>query len=122
MKASTLMIATLLAALAGTAQAQTPAAPQDPVVQMRLEKKEIDKVYSDKKKAVNKQRDAKVKAAGDAAFAKPQGKEPSVARRDAEAKAKAATQADYDTKMKPIKKEHDEALAALYKKYPAAKP
>jgi hypothetical protein len=122
MKASTLMIATLLAALGGSIQAQTSAAPPDPVVQMRLEKKEIDKIYSDKKKVVTKQRDAKVKAAGDAAFAKPEGKEPSVARRDAEAKAKAATQADYDAKMKPIKKEHDEALAALYKKYPAAKP
>ena len=60
MKVSTLMIATLLAALAGSIQAQTPAAPAaapDPVVQMRLEKKEIDKTYSDKKKAVNKERE-----------------------------------------------------------------
>jgi hypothetical protein len=105
-------------------QAQAPAATAepDPLVQMRLEKKEIDKVYSDKKHAISSERKAKVKAAGDAAAASPKGKEPSVARRDAEAKVKSSTKASYDSKMKANKKEHDEALAALYKKYPTAKP
>jgi hypothetical protein len=122
MKKSILIIATLLAALVGSAQAQAPAATTnpDPTVQMRLEKKEIDKVYSNKKNVISSERKAKVKAAGDAAAAAPKGKETGVARRDAEAQAKAATKADYDAKMKVLKKEHDDALAVLKKKYPPA--
>ncbi|MGY4829693.1 hypothetical protein ACVNIS_14055 [Sphaerotilaceae bacterium SBD11-9] len=119
----TLMIAMLLAALAGSAQAQAPAAEADPAVQMRLEKKEVDKTFSEKKKALNSERMTKVKAAGDTAAAEAQakGKEPGIARRDAEARVKAATKAEHDTKMKALKKEHDAAVAALKKKYPAAK-
>ena len=126
MKKPTLMIAALLVALAGTVQAQAPAAPAapaDPIVQMRLEMKEVDKAYSDKRSALSKERRAKVKAAGDAAAAdaKAKGSEPGVAKRDAEAKVRASTKADYDSKLKVLKKEHSDAVAAVKKKYPAAK-
>jgi len=120
---STLVIATLLTALAGSVQAQAPAAPADPIVQMRLEMKEVDKTYSDKRKVITDERKAKVKAAGDAAAADAtaKGAEPGVARRNAEAKVKASTKAEHDGKMKVIKKEHADAAAVVKKKYPAAK-
>jgi hypothetical protein len=120
MNKSTLMIATLLAALAGAAHAQAPAST-DPVVQLRAEQSVADKAYADKKKPVTSERNAKVKKAGDAAEAdaKAKGTDPLVARRTAESKVKAETKADYDAKMKALKKEHDEASAAIRKKYPA---
>jgi len=123
---STLTIASLLLALIGSVQAQAPAAPAasaDPIVQMRLEKKEADKTYSQKKSVVAKERNAKVKAAGDAAAAdaKAKGTDPLVARRDAEGKVKASSKADYDVKIKALKKEHSDEVAAINKKYPAAK-
>ena len=122
MKKSILLIATLLSALAGSVQAQAPA-PTDPIVQMRTEQKAVDKDYSDKKKALDSERKAKVKAAGDkaAAEAKAKGGEEGVARRNAEAKVKSATKADYDTKLKALKQERDAATAEIKKKYPPAK-
>jgi hypothetical protein len=129
-KKTTLMIASLLVALAGSAQAQAPAAPAapaaaptDPIVQLRLETKEADKAYSDKKRALNSERNAKVKAAGDkaSADAKATGSDPAVAKRDAESKVKASTKADHDTKLKALKKEHSDTVAAIKKKYPVAK-
>jgi len=125
MNKSTLVIASLLVALAGSVQAQAPtaAAPADPIVQLRLETKEADKVYSEKKGVITNERKAKVKGAGDAAAAdaKAKGADPAVARRDAESKVKASTKADYDAKVKALKKEHSDAVAAIKKKYPAAK-
>jgi hypothetical protein len=127
MNKSTLMIATLLAALAGSVHAQTatPAAPAstDPIVQMRAEQNVADKAYSEKKKALSAERSAKAKAAGDAAAAdaKAKGADPMVASRNAESKVKSATKADYDAKMKVLKKEHADATAAIKKKYPAPK-
>ena len=120
MNKSTLMIATLLAALAAPVQAQAPAST-DPVVQLRAETKVADDAYSEKRKALSAERNAKVKKAGDAAAAdaKAKGTDPLVATRTAETKARAETKADYDTKMKALKKEHDAATAAIRKKYPA---
>ena len=122
MKKITLLIATLLAALGGSVQAQAPTST-DPIVQMRAEQKAVDKVYSDKKKALDGPRNAQAKAAGDkaAADAKSKGAEEGVARRDAEAKVKSATKADHDAKLKVIKKERDDATAEIKKKYPPAK-
>ena len=122
MKRSILLIAALLAALAGTVQAQAPAST-DPVVQLRAEQKAVDKTYAAKKKAIDSERKASVKAAGDkaAAEAKAKGAEEGIARRDAEAKIKSATKADYDAKVKALKNERDTATAEIKKKYPAAK-
>ena len=125
MNKSTLMIATLLAALAGAVHAQTatPPASTDPIVQMRAEQNAADKAYSEKKKALSAERNAKAKAAGDAAAAdaKAKGADPLVASRNAESKVKSATKADYDAKMKVFKKEHADASAAIKKKYPTPK-
>lgn len=124
MNKSTLMIATLLAALAGSVHAQTAApASTDPIVQMRAEQNVADKAYSEKKKALSAERNAKAKAAGDAAAAdaKAKGADPLVAARNAESKVKSATKADYDAKMKVLKKEHADASAAIKKKYPTPK-
>ena len=120
MKRTVLMVTALLSALAGGAQAQTPA---DPIAQRRVELKAVDTTYGDKKKALDSERKEKVKAAGEAAAAdaKAKGAEPGVARRNAEAKVKAATQADYDKKLKVIKKEQADATAAVNKKYPLPK-
>ena len=126
MKKSILLIATLLATLAGSVQAQAPApASTDPIVQMRAEQRAVDKTYSDKKKALDGERKVKVKAAGDkaAAEAKAKGADEAVARREAESKVKAATKTDHDAKLKAFKKDRDAANAEIKKKYPpAAKP
>lgn len=121
MKKSTLLVAALLVALGGTAQAQAPAA-KDPIVQMRAEEKAVRDAYSSKKKALDAPHKAQIKAAGDkaAADATTKGQDPAVARRDAEAKVKSAGKADYDGKVKALKKERDDALAAIRKKAPAA--
>ncbi|MFZ4288664.1 hypothetical protein [Variovorax sp. HJSM1_2] len=122
MKKFTLLIATLVAALCGSVQAQAPA-PSDPIVQMRTEWDAVDKVYSEKKKVLDQERKVKLDAAGDkaAADAKAKGTEEGVARRNAEAKVKSATKADYDSKLKGLKKERDTARAEIKKKYPSAK-
>ena len=62
-----------------------------------------------------KERDAKVKAAGDAAAADAQktGKDPIVARRFATSEAKKATKADYDAAVSAAKKQRDAANAAV---------
>jgi hypothetical protein len=119
MKKSTLLVAALLVALGGAVHAQAPAA-NDPIVQMRAEEKAANKTYADKKKAIDAPYEAKIKSAGDkaAADATAKGQDPNVARRDAEAKVKAADKAEHDTKVKALKKEHDAALAEIRKKYP----
>ena len=131
MKKSALIIVSLLTALAGSVHAQAPAAAPaavpvpaspDPIVQMRAEQRVADKAFSEKKKALNSERDAKVKAAGQAAMAdaKAKGKDPLVVQREAESKVKASTKVDHDAKIKVLKKEHSEATAAIRKNYPAA--
>lgn len=120
MKKTPLIVATLLVALGGAVHAQAPA-PTDPIVQMRAEEKVVQKTYDEKKKALDEPRDAKVRAAGDKAAkdATAKGQDPLVARRDAEAKVKSSTKADYDAKLKVLKKERDQSLAQIRAKYQA---
>lgn len=120
MKKSTLLLAALLVALGGAVHAQAPAS-NDPVVQLRAEEKVVRDAYAEKKKALDTPRDAKIKTAGDkaAADASAKGKDPLVARRQAESKVKSATKKDYDLKVKALKKERDGALSGIRKKYPA---
>jgi hypothetical protein len=111
-----LLITALLVALAGPVHAQATAS-NDPIVQMRAEQRAANKTYAEKKHSARADRDAKIKAAVDSAVAdaKAQGKDPLVAKRDATAKAKAATRADYEATMKTLKQEHDAAMAAAKK-------
>jgi len=130
-------ITTLFAALTATAQTQAPAAPvaapapaaapakapaaapaTDPIVQMHAEEAAARKTYKEKVAAAKKDREAEMKPSIDAAVkdATAQGKDPLVARRDAEKKASAATRKSYDAKVEAAKKERDTALAAARKK------
>jgi hypothetical protein len=128
-KASTLVFAALLAALSGLAYAQAPAtrpapakaeaaAPTDPIVQQRLEEREARKIYNEKVAAARKDRDARMKPAVDKAVqeAKAQGKDPLVAKRDAEKKAREATRAEYSAVVKAAAGERDASIAAARKK------
>lgn len=130
MNKSSLVLVALIAALGGPAFAQgttaakAPAvASNDPYVLMRADKKAADAVYSKGKAAAQAERKAKVSAAVDAAVNDPsaKGKDPLVVKRDAEAKAKKATKADYNAKVKALSADHKAAYAAAEKKYkPAA--
>jgi hypothetical protein len=119
MKKTPLLVAALLIALGGAVHAQTPAAT-DPVVQLRAEEKAVQKTYADKKKSLDAPRNAQIKSAGNKAAteATAKGQDAAVARRDAEAKVRSATKADYDAKLNALKKERDDALAAARKKFP----
>ena len=48
-------------------------------------------------------------------------KDPLVVRREAESKAKNATKADYDGKLKALKTEHKSEMAAIRAKYKTSK-
>jgi hypothetical protein len=108
----------LLAALSGFAQAQTaaPAAAQstDPIVQMREAERAANQKFNATRTAARSERNAKIKAAEDAAAkdATAQGKDPNIARRNARAKARADTQAEFDARMKPATAERNAARAA----------
>lgn len=120
---SLLAIAVALAALTGSALAQAPAST-DPVVQMRAVEREANAKYSSGLLQAYNDRQAKVSAAVDAAVkdADAKGKDPLVAKRDAHDKATKATQAEYDAKLKALKKERDDAIkAAKQKAYPPKK-
>ena len=128
-RSSTFVFAALLAALSGLASAQAPAtkpapakaeaaAPTDPIVQQRLEEREARKIYNEKVAAARKDRDAKIKPAVDKAVqdSKAQGKDPLVAKRDAEKKAREATKAEYSATVKAAAQERDASIAAARKK------
>jgi hypothetical protein len=117
MKQIAICAVTALMLSAGSAYAQTNAASvnsSDPVVQMRMKKKDATEVYKKSVAAAGKERDAKVKAAVDSAVADAQktGKDPIVARRNATSDAKKATKADYDAAVNAAKKQRDAAFAA----------
>jgi hypothetical protein len=116
-----LVIAALLAALAGSVHAQAPAAT-DPIVQQREELRVANATFNQKRAALRTERNAQITAAGDAAAkeATAKGRDPLVARRDATAKARAATKADFDAKMKVITQERNDARAAAAKTRAAA--
>ncbi len=110
-------------AIASSAVAQAPAST-DPVVQMRAVEREASAKYAAGLLQAYSDRQAKVSAAVEAAVkdADAKGKDPLVAKRDAHDKATKATQADYDAKLKALKKERDDAIkAAKAKAYPPKK-
>lgn len=131
MNKSSLIIVALIAAFSGPVFAQgststmAPAvASSDPFVLMRADKRAADAVYSKGKAAAQAERKAKVSAAVDAAANDPgaKGKDPQDVKRDAEAKAKKATKADYTAKVKALSADHKAAYAAAETKYkPAGK-
>jgi len=117
MKQIAICAVTALMLVAGSAYAQTNAAntnSTDPIVQMRMKKKDANEVYKKSVAAAGKERDAKVKAAVDSAVADAgkTGKDPIVARRNATSDAKKATKADYDAAVNAAKKQRDAAYAA----------
>ena len=114
-----------LTLLAGSAHAQTNAASvksTDPIVQVRMKKKDADEVYKKSVAAAAKERDAKVKTAVDSAVADAQktGKDPIIARRNATSEAKKANKAAYDAAVSAAKKQRDAAYAAAGAKPAAA--
>jgi hypothetical protein len=123
MKKTPLIIAALLAALAGSVHAQATAST-DPIVQMREQQRAANATFSQKRSALRAERDAQVAAAADAAGkeATAKGRDPLVARRDATTKARSATKADFDAKMKVITQERNAARAAAAKTGASAAP
>jgi hypothetical protein len=129
-KSFTFVFAALLAATSGLAFAQAPAAKTaapakseaaastDPIVQQRNEEREARKIYNQKVAAARKDRDARMKPAVDKAVqeAKAQGKDPLVAKRDAEKKAREASKAEYTSAVKAAAEERDASVAAARKK------
>lgn len=116
MTKQTVLSIALLAALGGAAHAQTAAASTqstDPVVQMRMEKRDANTAYREATRTASQQRTAKINAAVDKAVAdaKATGKDPMIARREARAQARKATQAEYDAAMATARKERDAARA-----------
>ena len=105
------------AAIAPSAIAQAPASA-DPIVQMRAEQREANAKYAANLLLAYSERQSKVSAAVEAAVkdADAKGKDPLVAKRDAHAKAMKATEAEYEAKLKTLKKERDTALAAAKSK------
>ena len=129
-KIAAVLIATLFAVLSTTAYAQQPAtkkgpssASSDPIVQQREAEAAVKKTYKEKVSAAKKERSAKMKPMIDASIKTDtaKGADPLVAKRDAESKAKAATRADYDAKVKAAKAERDAAIAEIRKNSAAAK-
>jgi hypothetical protein len=111
-------IVALAAALAAPAFAQTPAtASTDPIVQMRAQQRAAYDAYAKGLIAAYQDRQKKVGAAVESAVndASAAGKDPLVAKRDAEAKANKATQAEYDAQLKKLSAERKAALAAAEK-------
>jgi hypothetical protein len=126
MKKTRLVFMVLLAALCGPALAQGTAAPaagsSDPLVQKRAERGAADKAFNKGKAAAQAERDAKVKAAVNAALKDPgaKGKDPQVVQREARDNAMKQTKPEYDAKIKKLSAERKAADAAAEKKYKAA--
>ena len=123
MNKTLLMIAALLASLAGSVHAQATAST-DPIVQMREQQRAANATFNQKRAALRSERNAQIATAADAAGkeATAKGQDPLVARRNATTKARNATQADFDAKMKVITQERNDARAAAAKTRAAATP
>jgi hypothetical protein len=116
----------LAAAAASPALAQTaapPASSNDPVVQARMGQREANAAYASGLIKAHADRSAKVHAAVEAAVkeADEKGKDPLVAKRDADAKARKATQAEYDAQLKKLADARKAAMAEADKKMKAGK-
>jgi hypothetical protein len=124
MKTTTLKLLStclLSAAVAGPAAARTAApaaASNDPVVQARAAQREANRVYAMALIRAYADSSAKVNAAVEAAIkdADEKGKDPLVAKRDADAEARKATQAEYDAQLKKAAADRKAALAEADKK------
>lgn len=114
---STLVAALGAAAFTPSAVAQAPAS-SDPIVQMRMAEREANAKYAAGLLQAYSERHSKVSAAVEAAVkdADANGKDPLVAKRDAHAKATKATEADYEAKVKALKKEHDDSVKVAKQK------
>ena len=126
MKKTLLSTLALVFALSASAFAQAPAATstsKDPIVQMHTEERAANAVYNAKVKELDAERSKKVNASVAEAVKAAEGtsKDPLVVRREAESKAKNATKADYDAKLKPLKAEHKSEMAAIRAKYKTSK-
>jgi len=126
MKKTPLFIVALLAALSGPTLAQGTAAPaakaSDATVQMRAERHAASEAFKQGKAAAQAERNAKVKAAVDAALKDPgaTGKDPQVVRRDAKNKAMKQTKPEYEAKIKQLSAERRAANETAEKKYKSA--
>ncbi|MFN9677462.1 MAG: hypothetical protein ACK58C_07670 [Betaproteobacteria bacterium] len=121
MKKLQVSLISLVAALAAPAFAQTPATPattsNDPIVQMRAMQRDANSAYAKGLIAAYQDRQKKVGAAVEAAVneANAAGKDPLVAKRDADVKASKATKAEYDAQLKKLADERKAAMAAAAK-------
>jgi hypothetical protein len=121
-----LLACALVAAAASPALAQSAApAPSsnDPIVQARALQREANAKYAAGLIKAHADRSAKVHEAVAAAVkeADEKGKDPLVAKRDADAKAHKATQAEYDAQLKKLADERKAAMAEADKKMKAGK-
>lgn len=107
---------------ASPALAQTAPASSDPIVQARAAQREANRVYAVALLKAYTDRSAKINASVEAAIkdADEKGKDPLVAKRNADAKAHKATQAEYDAALKKAAAERKAALAEADKKLKAA--
>lgn len=114
---STLVAALGAAAFTHSAVAQAPAS-SDPIVQMRMAEREANAKYAAGLLQAYSERQSKISATVEAAVkdADAKGKDPLVAKRDAHAKATKATEADYEAKVKALKKEHDDSVKVAKQK------
>lgn len=118
-------LAILLAALSGPALAQTAtptAAAKDPFVQLREDQRNANAAYALALINAYAERGKKLNAAVEAAVkdADAKGKDPLVAKRDADAKARKATQPEYDAALKKAAADRKAALADADKRFKAA--
>lgn len=121
---STIAIALVLGH-AGTTLAQSTApttTSKDPVVQLREAQRTANAAYVSALLIAYDERHKKKSAAVEAAMkdADARGKDPLVAKRDADAKAQKDTQAGYDAALKKAADERRAALDAADKKFKAA--
>lgn len=121
MKKLHISLIALAAAFAAPACAQTAATQattsNDPIVQMRAQQRAANDAYAKGLIAAYQDRQKKVAAAVETAVveANVAGKDPLVAKRDADAKATKATQAEYDAQLKKLADDRKAALAAAEK-------
>jgi len=121
---ATAVLSCVLAASALAQSAAPATAPADPIVAVRAEQRAANSAYAQALIKAHSDRSAKVDAAVVAAVkdADAKGADPLVAKRNAEAKARKATQAEYDTALKAASADRKAALAAADKKLKAANP
>lgn len=127
MKTTFATLLLLAATLASPALAQTAApaaADKDPFVQLREDQRAANTAYAVALINAYGDRSKKLNAAVEAAVkeADANGKDPLVAKRDADAKARKATQPEYDAALKKAAADRKALLAEADKRFKAARP